>query len=107
RAIFPNAQIISMYGQTECKRVCYLPPNELDRHPDSVGIAIPNSEVYIVNEDDQRVGPDEVGELVVRGAHVARGYWRAPERTAEKFRPGPVPGDTVLYTGDLFRKDDG
>jgi amino acid adenylation domain-containing protein len=105
RAAFPSARIISMYGQTECKRVSYLPAEELDRRPDSVGIAIPNSEVYIVDEAERRLPPGEVGELVVRGAHVTRGYWRSPELTARKFRPGPLPGETVLYTGDLFRAD--
>jgi acyl-CoA synthetase (AMP-forming)/AMP-acid ligase II len=106
RAMFPNVRIVSMYGQSECKRVCYLPPEELDQRPDSVGIAIPNTEVYIVDEDGERVRAGEVGELVVRGSHVARGYWRAPELTAQRFRPGPTPGEIVLYTGDLFRTDE-
>jgi acyl-coenzyme A synthetase/AMP-(fatty) acid ligase len=99
-------QIVSMYGQTECKRVCYLPPDQLDLRPDSVGIAIPNTDVYIVDEDGQHVPNGEVGELVVRGSHVARGYWRAPELTAQRFRPGANPGETVLHTGDLFRADE-
>jgi len=106
RAAFPRAQFISMYGQTECKRISYLPPAELDRRPQSVGVAIPNSEAYIVDEAGQRLPPNQVGELVVRGAHVMRGYWRAPELTAKRFRPGPISGETVLYTGDLFRMDE-
>jgi amino acid adenylation domain-containing protein len=105
RAAFPRAQFFSMYGQTECKRISYLPPAELDRRPASVGVAIPNSEVYIVDENGRRLPPNQVGELVVRGAHVMRGYWRAPELTARRFRPGPLPGETVLHTGDLFRMD--
>jgi long-chain acyl-CoA synthetase len=105
RALFPHVRIFSMYGLTECKRVSYLPPEELDRRPTSVGKAIPNSEVYLVDEQDRRVDPGEIGELVVRGSHVTRGYWRAPEETAARFRPGPVPGERVLYTGDLFRMD--
>jgi acyl-CoA synthetase (AMP-forming)/AMP-acid ligase II len=95
-----------MYGQTECKRVCYMPPDDLDRKPSSVGIPIPNTEVYVVDEEGQRVPAGEVGELVVRGSHVMQGYWRAPELTELRFRPGPVPGERVLYTGDLFRMDD-
>jgi acyl-CoA synthetase (AMP-forming)/AMP-acid ligase II len=106
RAVFPNVQIISMYGQTECKRISYLPAEELDRRSSSVGVAIPNSEVFIVDEHGKEVEAGEVGELVVRGAHVARGYWQLPELTAEKFRPGPLPGETVLHTGDLFRMDE-
>lgn len=105
RSAFPHTLLYSMYGQTECKRVCYLPPAELDRIPSSVGIPIPNSEVYIVSETGERVPHDEVGELVVRGPHVMQGYWRAPQLTAQRFRPGPKPGERVLYTGDLFKMD--
>ena len=106
REALPHVQFYPMYGQTECKRISYLPPEEIDRRPSSVGIAIPNSEVYIVDEEGRRVAPGEVGELVVRGSHVMQGYWRSPELTDQKFRPGPVPGERVLYTGDLFMMDE-
>ncbi len=102
---FPRAQLFSMYGMTECKRISYLPPGDLARKPDSVGIAIPNSELWIVDGDGARVGPDVVGQLVVRGPHVMLGYWRNPEATAERLRPGPLPGERVLYTGDYCRID--
>jgi amino acid adenylation domain-containing protein len=105
RALFPHVAIYSMYGLTECKRVSYLPPTELDRRITSAGIAIPNTEVYIVDEHDRRVEPGVVGELVVRGSHVTAGYWELPEETETRFRPGPRPGERVLYTGDLFRMD--
>ena len=106
RALLPQARLYSMYGLTECKRVSYLPPEELDRRPSSVGKAIPNSEVFIVNEAGAEVPPGVVGELVVRGANVMRGYWNAPELTRETFRQGRFPGETHLHTGDLFRKDE-
>jgi long-chain acyl-CoA synthetase len=51
------------------------------------------------------VGPNQVGELVIRGANVMQGYWGAPEETARRFRPGKYRGDVLLYSGDLFRKD--
>lgn len=105
RELFPNTNLYSMYGQTECTRVCYLPPDLLEKKPGSVGIAIPNTEVYIVNESSERVGPGEVGELVVRGPHLMRGYWEREEETARALRPGPLPGERVLYTGDLFTMD--
>jgi acyl-coenzyme A synthetase/AMP-(fatty) acid ligase len=70
------------------------------------GIAMPNTELWIVDEHDHRVGPDVVGQLVIRGATVMRGYWEKPEATAEKLRPGPLPGELVLYTGDFCRLDD-
>lgn len=102
---FPDAAIFSMYGLTECKRVSYLPPEELDRRPSSVGIAIPNEEVFILDEDGDEVAPGETGELVVRGSNVMQGYWNRPEETAKTFRPGRYRGDVLLYTGDLFKKD--
>jgi amino acid adenylation domain-containing protein len=104
--LFPHIQIYSMYGLTECKRVSYLPPDQLDQRPESVGIPIPNEEVFIFNEDGKEVGPNEVGELVIRGSNVMQGYWNAPEETARTFRPGRYRGETFLYSGDLFKKDE-
>ena len=104
--LFPAARIYSMYGLTECKRCTYLPPEDIDRKPTSVGVAIPNTELWIVDEDDRRVAPGEVGQLVIRGATVMRGYWEKPEATAKKLRPGPLPGELVLYTGDYCKLDD-
>ena len=54
----------------------------------------------------QRLGPNQVGQLVIRGATVMRGYWEKPEATAKKLKPGPLPGEFVLYTGDFCRLDD-
>ncbi|HUX90598.1 MAG TPA: AMP-binding protein [Gallionellaceae bacterium] len=104
--IFPTARIYSMYGLTECKRCTYLPPQDIERKPASVGIAIPNTEMWIVDEDGNRVAPGIVGQLVIRGATVMKGYWEKPEATAQKLKPGPVPGEHVLYTGDYCRLDD-
>jgi amino acid adenylation domain-containing protein len=105
--VFPSARIYSMYGLTECKRATYLPPEELSRRPTSVGKAIPNTEAYIVDERGNRIAEaDKVGELVVRGSHVMKGYWNLPEETARALRPGPVPGERALHTGDLFKMDE-
>lgn len=106
RALLPHVEIFSMFGLTECKRVCYLPPDQIDRRPDSVGKAMPNCEVWIEDESGRILGPGEVGELVIRGANVMRGYWNAPELTARVFRPGRHPGETVLYSGDQFQMDE-
>lgn len=106
RKIFPHVRIYSMYGLTECKRVSYLPPDELDRHTASVGRGMPNEEVWIVGENGKRVGPKVVGELVVRGSNVMRGYWGLPEETTRVLKPGKYPGEVILYTGDLFQMDD-
>lgn len=105
RARFPHVTLYSMYGLTETKRTLYLPPAELDYRPGSVGIAIPGTEVWIEDENGRRLPPGEIGELVVRGRHVMRGYWGDPIATARRFRPGPYPGEQVCHTGDLFRMD--
>ncbi len=106
RRAFPGVTLYSMYGLTETKRTLYLPPEQLDRRPGSVGIAIPGTEVWLEDEAGNRLGPGEVGELVIRGRHVMRGYWGDPEATARRYRPGPLPGERVCYSGDLFRADD-
>lgn len=103
---FPGATVYSMYGLTETKRTLYLPPEQLDIRPGSVGIAIPGTEVWLEDEDGNRLGAGKIGELVVRGRHVMRGYWEAPALTAQRYRPGPLPGERVCYTDDLFRMDD-
>jgi long-chain acyl-CoA synthetase len=104
--LFPAVRIYSMYGLTECKRVAYMPPEKLAEHPGSVGIPMPNCEVFVVDEEGREVGPNQVGELVVRGANVMQGYWRSPEETAKRFRPGKYREDVLLYSGDLFKRDE-
>jgi amino acid adenylation domain-containing protein len=106
RTLFPQAKIYSMYGLTECKRCTCLPPEELDRRPGSVGIAIPNTEVFVVDDEGRPAAAGTAGELVVRGPHVMQGYWGDPEATAQALRPGFRPWEKVLYTGDLFRADE-
>jgi long-chain acyl-CoA synthetase len=106
RTICPNARIFSMYGLTECKRVSYLPPEQLSARPDSVGKTMPNMEAFIVDENGDRVPPGVVGELVIRGPQVMKGYWEKPAETAERLKPGRLPGEMWLYSGDLFRCDD-
>ena len=105
RQKFPWATLYSMYGLTETKRTLYLPPDQLDTRPDSVGIAIPGTEVWLVDEEGNRLPSGSTGELVVRGRHVMRGYWNDPDTTANRYRPGPLPGERLCYTGDIFRMD--
>jgi amino acid adenylation domain-containing protein len=105
RARFPQATLFSMYGLTECKRVTYLPPEQLDIRPTSVGRGMPNEEVWLVDESGRRLPNGSTGELVIRGSHVMRGYWERPAETAERLKPGPNAGERVLYSGDIFRTD--
>jgi long-chain acyl-CoA synthetase len=105
RALFPTVAIFSMYGLTECKRVSYLPPDQIDIRPTSVGRGMPNEEVYLVDDEANRLAHGQAGELVVRGSNVMKGYWNLPEETAKMLKPGPLPGEMALHTGDLFRTD--
>jgi amino acid adenylation domain-containing protein len=105
RRCVPHAKMFSMYGLTECKRVSYLDPADLDRRPGSVGRGMPNEELYLIDADGTRL-PYGVGELVVRGSHVMQGYWERPDDTAQVLMPGPLPGENVLRTGDTFRMDE-
>jgi acyl-CoA synthetase (AMP-forming)/AMP-acid ligase II len=95
-----------MYGMTECKRASYLPPDQLDARPGSVGRGMPNQEHWLIDEAGRRLPHGSTGELVVRGSHVMRGYWERPRETEERLKPGPIAGERVLHTGDLFRTDD-
>jgi long-chain acyl-CoA synthetase len=85
--------------------VTYLPPEELDRRPTSVGRGMPNEEVWLASESGERLPNGSTGELVIRGSHVFQGYWNDPKATAERLRPAGALGERLLYSGDLFRTD--
>jgi long-chain acyl-CoA synthetase len=106
RAALPNVALYPMYGQTECVRAAFLESSLVDAKPTSVGKAIPNTEAWVVDEHGQPAAPGVTGELVIRGANVMRGYLNKPEETKKKLREGAIPGEKVLYTGDLFRMDE-
>ncbi len=106
RSIFDHVTIISMFGLTECKRVGYLPPEELDRRPSSVGKAMPNCETFVVDENDNEVAPGQTGELIIRGSNVMQGYWKDAEMTAKAYRNRRYPSERMLYSGDYFRQDE-
>lgn len=106
RQLFPSVALYLMHGLTEVARTMRLPPEQVDLRPGASGCAIPGTELWIEDEAGRRLGPGEVGELVVRGRHVMRGYWGDPQQTAERFRPGPLPGERLCYSGDLFRTDE-
>ena len=112
RSSLPKTKPFLMYGLTEAFRGTYLPPEEVDRRPDSIGKAIPNAEILVVRPDGTPCDPDEPGELVQRGSLVALGYWHDPEKTAERFKP--LPGqrkelpitELAVWSGDTVRMDD-
>ena len=108
----PGAQLFLMYGLTEALRSTYLSPEEVDRRPDSIGRAIPGTDIYVLRDDGTPAPPGEVGELVQRGPTVTLGYWRDPELTARVFRPNPLrpsgcpDAERVVFSGDLVRRDE-
>jgi acyl-coenzyme A synthetase/AMP-(fatty) acid ligase len=106
KQIFPNALIYKMYGQTECKRISYLDPNLLDAKPDSVGKAIPGTEIFILSPDGKKVKQGESGILHVRGTHIMAGYWKEREKTTRTLKKGSIPGERILCTHDWFHMDD-
>lgn len=115
RSRVPRAKPFLMYGLTEAFRSTYLPPEQVDLRPDSIGRAIPNAEILVLREDGSPCAVDEPGELVHRGALVGLGYWNDPAKTAERYRPLPAaaagrPGGLVLpeyavFSGDTVRRD--
>ena len=112
RELLPSTRVFLMYGLTEAFRSTYLPPEELDRRPTSMGKAIPDTEILVINENGKPCKPGEVGELVHRGPTVSMGYWGQPELTAKVLRPHPFPptelGDVerVCYSGDYVKMDE-
>ena len=112
RQVLPTTQIVLMYGLTEAFRSTYLPPDELDRRPTSMGKAIPDTEILVVSEQGHPCKPGEVGELVHRGPTVSMGYWGQPELTTRVLRPHPYlphelrDTERVCYSGDLVKTDE-
>ena len=116
RGKVPKAKPFLMYGLTEAFRSTYLPPEEVDRRPDSIGKAIPNAEILVLREDGVECGPNEPGELVHRGALVGLGYWGDAEKTAERYKPLPLGAggreaglqlpELAVFSGDNVRRDE-
>ncbi|WP_438344473.1 AMP-binding protein [Methylorubrum populi] len=111
RARLPHTAIVLMYGLTEAFRSTYLPPEEIDRRPDSIGRAIPETEIFAVTTGGRRARPGEPGILHHRGPTVSMGYWNRPEDTARVLVPDPFPPPgsdpgLVCRSGDLVVEDE-
>jgi acyl-CoA ligase (AMP-forming) (exosortase A-associated) len=112
RQVHPHVQIFLMFGLTEAFRSTYLPPDQADVRPTSIGKAIPNVELLVLNERGELCKPGEEGELVHRGANIAMGYWKDPENTAKRFRPAPFQQgkggqpEIAVYSGDYVKTDE-
>jgi len=110
-AFFPRTDIIVMYGLTESFRSTYLPFAEMTRRPGSIGKAVPEVEILVLDKDGERCKPGEKGELVHRGAFVTYGYLNNPELNAKKFiqlnmgTKGCLP-ERAVRSGDQVSMDE-
>ncbi|MGB0865192.1 MAG: AMP-binding protein [Granulosicoccaceae bacterium] len=114
---FENAQFYSMHGLTEAFRSTYLDPSQIKIRPDSIGKAIPDVELYVIDENGQECAPRAVGELIHRGGYIYRGFWNAPKETAERYKSiqilkdvvdleGQLTDEIVVASGDYVYKDE-
>ena len=107
----PGARFCNMYGQTEANSSTYYWVNQLpsDGSGLPIGKALPNFEVFALDENGNRVHqPEQEGELYVRASTVALGYWGEPQKTQNAFVRNPLRPDLperVYKTGDLVRLD--
>jgi acyl-coenzyme A synthetase/AMP-(fatty) acid ligase len=108
----PHARLFLQYGQTETFRGTFLPPEDVDVRPTSMGRAIPSVEILVLRDDGTPCEPGEVGELVHRGPTLASGYWNDPEATETTFRPCPCrpigtpAGERAVFSGDMVKRDE-
>ncbi|MEH6549103.1 MAG: AMP-binding protein [Pseudomonadales bacterium] len=114
---FRQAAFYSMHGLTEAFRSTYLDPSQVRIRPDSIGKAIPDVELYVINQDGKESAVREVGELIHRGGYIYRGFWNAPEQNAQRFKSvqilkdvinleGQLTDEIVVATGDYVYKDE-
>ncbi len=98
---FRSARFYSMHGLTEAFRSTYLDPSQIRIRPDSIGKAIPDVELYVIDEDGKECASRAVGELIHRGGYIYRGFWNAPKETAERFKSVQILKDIVDLSGQL------
>ncbi|MEA2098678.1 MAG: AMP-binding protein [Campylobacterota bacterium] len=101
KKLFNNASFFSMHGLTEAFRSTYLDPKQIEIRPDSIGKAIPDVELYVINKDGKECKPREVGELIHRGGYIYRGFWNAPEQNEQRFKSIQILKDVINLEGQL------
>jgi len=101
KKLFSNAAFYSMHGLTEAFRSAYLDPSQIEIRPDSIGKAIPDVELYVINEDGKECAVREVGELIHRGGYIYRGFWNTPEQNAQRFKSIQILKDVINLEGQL------
>ncbi|MFW5885768.1 MAG: long-chain-fatty-acid--CoA ligase [Halanaerobium sp.] len=95
-----NVKILEGNGPTEASPVAYVNPVDGETKSGSVGLPIPETKVKIVDENDNELPRNEIGEIIVQGEHIMKGYYKMPEETEKTLRGG------WLHTGDLGKMDE-
>lgn len=99
QAAQPHIKVIQGYGLTETSpMITLVEPDKAEAKMGSIGRAVPGVEVKIVDETGKELGVDDPGEIITRGPHVMKGYFRRADATAERIRNG------WLYTGDIGKR---
>ncbi len=117
KKVFEQADFYSMHGLTEAFRSTYLDPSQVNIRPDSIGKAIPDVELYVIDEQGRECAVREVGELIHRGGYIYKGFWNAPEENSQRFKSvqilkevvsleGQLTDELVVATGDYVYKDE-
>jgi long-chain acyl-CoA synthetase len=92
--------VLEGYGLSETSPVASSNHPGMERKPGSIGTPLEEVEMRVVDEDDNEVAQGEVGEIVIRGHNIMKGYWQRPEATAEAMRGG------WFHSGDMARVDE-
>lgn len=95
-----NVVILEGYGLSEASPTTTCNPLDRERKPGSIGTSITHVETKVVNDFGEEVTVGEVGELIIRGPNVMKGYYKMPEETSRVIKDG------WLYTGDLAKMDE-
>jgi long-chain acyl-CoA synthetase len=103
-----GGKLVEGYGLSEAPTATHCNPLRGLNKPGSIGLPLPDVECRVVSIHDgvTALGPDEIGELTLRGPQVFQGYWNQPEETAQALRAGPAGGPPWLHTGDIARMDE-
>jgi acyl-CoA ligase (AMP-forming) (exosortase A-associated) len=109
--LLPEVEIFLMYGLTEAFRSTFLPPRLFKTKMGSIGRAIPNTEIFIVDPERGICGPGEQGELIHRGGLISAGYWNNQASTDDRIKVNPhlkplIGEEKVVHSGDLVRMDE-
>jgi long-chain acyl-CoA synthetase len=103
-----GGRLFEGYGLSEAPTATHCNPFQGANKEGSIGLPLPDVECKILSLEDgvTQVGPNEIGELVLRGPQVFKGYWNMPKETNSTLQADPAGGEPWLFTGDIVRMDE-